>query len=295
MYQSHVKKAAFYSLLIHAGIVLLLSNVWWDMLPEPQQPMRVQLVSLPAPKKVDDKPKPKPQPTKPKVEQIKTQASAAPKEAPKETKKAVTKKETKAPKVKVAETTKKKKEPKPAPKKEAPKIEKEEKVEAKRRPPKLDKTPDKKKAIRSEDETAKTVADPDDFLAALDFVDDLKKNRPEPKAEEKPVEPEEELELTFAEQLDADQHIAAIQKHIHGNWEIPPGLKGVEELSTLIEIKVDADGSLRSINVTKPSGEPFYDQAAIRAVRKAVPLPMPTDGRILRKLSEIEINFTPAI
>ena len=273
------------SILFHIiGFVLL--TVQFNLFKKEQpQILKVQLISLP---KGDAKPvKPKP------LEKIKTQASVAPKEAPKNID--TPQKATEAPKVQIKEKVAEKEKPKPKPpvKKEKPKAQ-EKQQEAKPRPAKLDKTPDKEKAIRSKDPDAKTVAKvDDDFLKALDFLKELEQE--ELKTDEKPTqkfEPEEDDVLLTLDDLNfADREsLLKIRKTIEKQWILPSGLRNANELSAVIEIRLKEDGHLKSLKVVKSSGKKFFDDSLLRAVRKAVPLPIPpTKYELFRA---IELHFT---
>jgi TonB family protein len=276
----NMRRGFFWSLVIHAVVLFLLSGILGEVIPIPdQQAMRVQLIQLPQPeeKQVEQRP-PKAQP-----EKVRTQASAAPKEAPKKPNKPKKKPKTDAPTVKV---TKKAEEPKvtskPRPK-EPEKVAEREEETAQRRPPKLDKTPDKTQALRSRDPKAKTVADADDFLAALDFVDKLKDKKPAVPEEESVLE--ETADLTLADQAD----LARLKKHIERNWLVPPGIQGMDTLSLLVEIHVSPDGQVTNLKLKQSSGQPFFDNSLLRAVRKSVPFPIPAEKYELFKV--IELNF----
>jgi len=205
----------------------------------------------------------------PKPEPIKTQASAAPPEPPK---KVIQQKPIETT-TKVVET--KKAEPKPLPKK---------KVEPpKKRPPVLDRTPEKKKVIKSLDPDAKTVKPPDDFLAALDFVDDLKTDAKQANVEQTQDETaDSNVELSFADQ----SLIGKLKTHIEEFWLRPPGLR-VEELGAVVEVRLKQDGTISSLKVVESSGQLFYDNSIKRAIRKAQPLPIPIGKYELFKVLEL--------
>ncbi|MDD9912685.1 MAG: TonB family protein [Alphaproteobacteria bacterium] len=298
MKRSHfnLKDGLFWSAVLHAVALLLLAGVFGSLFPKPEaKVLKVQLVSAAqlASKKAPEKEKPKTEAPKAKLDEIKTQASAAPKEAPKKPAKSQPKLKTQAPKVKAPEIKKPepKEKPKPKPKeadKKATQKTENEKEKAKPRPPKLDKTPDKAKALRSQNPKAKTVADADDFLAALDFVKDLEKSQPKEKpVEEQPTETEIESndELTLADQSE----IAFLQKHIRKYWILPPGVENAENMVASVELTVKQDGSIGRLRILQSSGHPFFDNALLRAIRKAVPLPIPQGKYDVFR--ELELHF----
>ena len=62
----------------------------------------------------------------------------------------------------------------------------------------------------------------------------------------------------------------AIWKKIKDSWVLPSDSK---DLLTILVIKIDKDGKIKKIKIEKSSKSEYYDQAAIRAVRKAEPYP----------------------
>lgn len=290
-----MRRGLFGSLCLH-GILLLcvLYNLpsLFNFNP-PEKPIQVRLVAAPNPKASEASGKPK---------EVFTQQSAAPAEPPKPQPKPEP----------VPEKVKPEPKPKPTPKKEAPKVvKKEEKKEPPKKeekkpepkkevaekkpdimPEKLDKTKDKKNIVKKEDAkpTPKKPAE-DDFLKALSFIEDLKKEQDKKPDPEQPQEnamiageKTEETTLTLADQTD----IAIIQKHIERNWLKPPGIQGTYEI--LLELRMSRDGTVDALRVLKSSGQAFFDNSLIRAVRKSEPLPIPADKYDTFKVVELYWN-----
>ncbi|MFT7144335.1 MAG: TonB family protein [bacterium] len=221
---------------------------------EKQKAVKTQQSAAPkAANKPKEKPKPKPKekPKKP------TLVKEIPQKNPKKAKK----------KLEVVEKTPKKVEPKKV----------ENKPES--RPAKLDKTPDKKNIIKEANKDAVMVEDPDDFLKALSFIEDLK-------AEESAMFEGEETERTtinVAEQAE----LAVLKKHIERNWYKTPGTKFSNAL--LLRLKINRDGTLASLEVIESSGSTSLDNSLKRAARKAAPFPIPSDKYELFK--EIDLYW----
>lgn len=259
-----MRRGLFLSFVLHAFLLALLVFKVPNPFPEPDvRVMRVTLVASPDVKKVKE---PK------KIKKVRTQQSAAPKKASKPKK---PKPKAKTPKhdtkVVQADALKKKK-IQQAKKKERPKPAKEEKAEPKQsRPEKLDKTPEKKNLIKetNEDVPRREVKE-DDFLAALSFVKKLE-NRQSALSESK----KETEKTTITAEMQAE--IAVIRQHIERNWYRPPGLKNAGQLSARVEVEIRRDGSIADVKLLRSSGEQFYDNSLLRAVRKSVPLPIPGD------------------
>ncbi|SDG85712.1 TonB family protein [Roseospirillum parvum] len=143
------------------------------------------------------------------------------------------------------------------------------------------------------------------------------KPEPEPKAEKKPAPPEdplasllasvEELEDKVERRADTAQprqqgaaapslnrsplaadkptmsEIDAIRAHVQRHWNIPAGARDATEMSVELEIKVLPNGEVLDVTVVdraRMAGDPFFRsvaESAVRAVRRASPLPIPRD------------------
>ena len=67
----------------------------------------------------------------------------------------------------------------------------------------------------------------------------------------------------------------ATQRHIRRNYVTPPEFLG-RGLATVVEVELTALGDvIGSPRVVRPSGDPFFDDNAVRAVMKSTPLPVP--------------------
>ncbi len=84
------------------------------------------------------------------------------------------------------------------------------------------------------------------------------------------------------------QHIAMISAKVRGNTRLPPDLTGNPEVRCLV--KLLPTGEVRSVQVTKSSGNPAYDDAVVRAIEKSSPLPLP-DDRDARASFVPELSF----
>ena len=231
----------------------------------PPQALKVQLVGIPQPT-MASKPK--------ELEPIRTQDSPAPKEPPPDAKSMP---ETEA-------TTKLAQQVTPST------VTKKSDVAAAERPPVLDKTPREKKVVKN-DPKAKVVKNPEDFLAQLDFVDDMAKQAAKPtpntQASTKPAGEGPQLQVNLA----TSGLVNAIRDHISRNWMIPPGLD-LKGLSVTVNVQLDEAGNLTEVYVTQSSGQQFFDNSLLRAIQKSIPLPIPADQ--LAEFREIELTFQPA-
>lgn len=262
--QPNLGRILVVSLVAHFVVLIGLSlTLSQSVRVSPAAPMQVKLVGVPQPSAA----------TKPPVqeEKIRTQDSAAPKEPPPEMKnippsEAKTKMVTE----------------------ELPPIkEKENPIEAQKRPPVLDKNPDKKKVVKN-DLDAKVVKNPEDFMKALEFVDKLEKTNATPtpaaKATADPAGEGPQLQMDASDNGAVD----ALRRHIESNWLIPPGLD-TRGLSVAVQVSVDPQGNITNLQISRSSGQPFFDNSLLRAVRKSVPLPIPADK--YDKFRDLELVF----
>lgn len=84
-----------------------------------------------------------------------------------------------------------------------------------------------------------------------------------------------------------------VSSRVHNNWSIPPELKPRGNIETIIEIKIMRDGSLVYAGFEKRSGNSFYDESALKAVKKSAPFP-PLPGGFPDNIMEIGIRFHPS-
>ncbi len=250
--QPNLKKVIVWSLVLHVAVLLGMSMSLTHRVRVSTATVQVKLVGVPQPKAASSKVEP---------QKVRTQDSAAPKEPPKEMKNippsdAKTKFVTD-----VKETT--------PDKKETP-------VEAKERPPVLDKTPREKKVVKNEKD-AKVVKNPEDFLENLDdFLE--KADKPSPKPKEVTPDPTKQAGEGPQLQLNlSDEGVnSAIGMAVNKNWVIPPG-KDLTGLTIVVQIKLGPSGDLIGLRVVQSSGDASFDATLIRAIRKSIPLPIPTD------------------
>lgn len=268
-----MRRGLLLSFLLHSMLLLFfVFNVPYMVFPEPEITyMNVKLVTSPEAART-----PKPKQPKP----VKTQQSAAPKEAPKPKQKKV---ETPKHETKMVDTSKsslkqdvKKEEPKPPKQEES--LVKEEPIG---RPPLLDKTPDKKNLMAEQGKPTSEIKD-EDFLQALDFIEDL-----QDKKSALEVADEETSPTVFDE---TQKDVAQLKRHIEKNWYRTPGVSGLDRMQVVILIKVNRDGTISSMDVVQSSGRKSFDNSILRAVRKSVPLPIPEGKYDVFRTIQISFN-----
>ena len=83
----------------------------------------------------------------------------------------------------------------------------------------------------------------------------------------------------------------AIQEQVRAEWNQPSGdFKG---MSVSFTIRVDREGNVTSVTMSRSSGNPRLDESAENAIFKASPLPIPSDPRFYEYLKEFEFVFSP--
>ncbi len=81
-------------------------------------------------------------------------------------------------------------------------------------------------------------------------------------------------------------YYSQVQERIWSEWVLPEfRIKG--DLLAIINIRIMKDGRINILGVEKSSGNSLFDRSAIRAIRKASPLPPPPYE------IEIGVRFTP--
>ena len=60
-------------------------------------------------------------------------------------------------------------------------------------------------------------------------------------------------------------------------WVLEPGMRR-QLLETEVRVKIAAGGEVKDVDVTRKSGNPWYDDSVVRAVEKASPLPAPPEA-----------------
>ena len=77
---------------------------------------------------------------------------------------------------------------------------------------------------------------------------------------------------------------------IRSKWILPEGVTSSTSLITVVSIRIAASGEIEQFWIEKRSGNDYYDQSALRAIRKANPLPSLPDD-ISETSLEVGINF----
>ena len=127
----------------------------------------------------------------------------------------------------------------------------------------------------------------------------LKKKKAEAEKKRKATEKKAREAAEAQARREHDEHEAvsafgalawAIQQQVSSNWSEPGDFSG---MSVSFLVKVDRDGNVISVTITKKSGDARLDESAENAIFKASPLPFPTEPRYYEYLKEFNFVFNP--
>ncbi len=68
-------------------------------------------------------------------------------------------------------------------------------------------------------------------------------------------------------------YYALIWSRIKSQWALPRGILQSDNLEAIIDVKILRDGTVSRLDIEKSSGNRYFDQSAVKAVRKASPFP----------------------
>lgn len=77
---------------------------------------------------------------------------------------------------------------------------------------------------------------------------------------------------------------------IRASWVLPEAVTSGDSLLTVIGIRISSMGEIQQSWVERSSGNSYYDQSAIRAIRKASPVP-PLPDELEKEFLEVGVNF----
>ncbi|CAM2902735.1 cell envelope integrity protein TolA [Legionella worsleiensis] len=90
---------------------------------------------------------------------------------------------------------------------------------------------------------------------------------------------------------EVDKYKALIVNAIGRNWILPEHADS--RLSSQFKIRLAPDGTVLDVTLTRGSGDPLLDRSAQTAIRKASPLPVPTDPETFSMFREISLTVRP--
>ena len=133
--------------------------------------------------------------------------------------------------------------------------------------------------------------------AVLDVAKAKKEKAKKEKAKKEKAEREKQRQLQEEREVQEAAYsaigalVGRIGAKVRQNWNKPPG--SMAGLETVISVKVQRTGEVRSVKVVKSSGNVYFDQSAENAVYKASPLPFPDETRYYEFIKEFNFKFVP--
>jgi len=128
-------------------------------------------------------------------------------------------------------------------------------------------------------------------------AEEEKKRKEEEKKRQEEEQKRKEAEEAQRQQDEQDAVSAfgavawAIQEQVRSNWNPPAG--DFNGMSVSFTIRVDRDGNVTSVAMSRGSGNARLDESAENAIYKASPLPIPSEARFYEYLKEFEFVFSP--
>ena len=88
-------------------------------------------------------------------------------------------------------------------------------------------------------------------------------------------------------------YFSAVRNRVMQSWVIPENLiEDVYSLEAIVTFTIYPDGHISGVNLEESSGDRYFDESALRAIRQAAPFP-PFPPDIRKKAIEIGIRFRP--
>jgi len=175
---------------------------------------------------------------------------------------------------------------------------------------KIKKTPIKKESVEKEKVSLKHLQEAIEEIRKKAALDEIRKKvSHREKVEERPIvalnnppltnPPLTTSSLTSSPKSPSEresklnEYYGMIWAKIKEMWTIPENLlKEMADWETVVVITINRDGKIKEMWIEKRSGNAFYDQMAMRAIKKAEPLP-PIPKEFGENTLEIGIRFLP--
>lgn len=94
-----------------------------------------------------------------------------------------------------------------------------------------------------------------------------------------------------AEESEIAKYTLRITASVSRAFSYPPGLE--DGLNCTLYVRMIPGGEVIEARVIKSSGSPTFDRQAENAVRKASPLPVPSEPKLFDRMREIQFTFDP--
>ncbi len=108
---------------------------------------------------------------------------------------------------------------------------------------------------------------------------------------QKQLEAEETQRRELEMQGEIKRYIAIITAKVQRSW-IKPAFN-VKGLKCIVRVNLIPSGDVVGVKIIQSSGNAVFDRSVETAVRKASPLPLPKDPRVMTRMREIDFVFNP--
>jgi len=88
-----------------------------------------------------------------------------------------------------------------------------------------------------------------------------------------------------------NKYRALIRQQIERNWRRPTGSRS--GLSCEVFVRLIPGGGVSHVEITKSSGDGIFDSSVEKAIRKAEPLPVPSDPDLFDRFRDLRFEFKP--
>jgi len=156
-----------------------------------------------------------------------------------------------------------------------------------------------KDKVKAEQETLKKMQKQKDELVAAknkalieQKAAEVAKQQEQAKQKEKVLADENVKKAASVNQAQLDQFKMMLRNKLHQHWRQPLGVD-FNKFSCKIAVRLMPTGDVIDVTIVQSSGSVEFDRSAELAVRKASPLPMPTDPALAREFREFDFIFRP--
>jgi TonB family protein len=159
--------------------------------------------------------------------------------------------------------------------------------------PKKDDIIEKVKKTQKEKESNKRLQEALEEIRKKAALDEIRKRVARKEREEERSATLSSAKTPLEMESKLNDYYSLIWAKIKGAWTIPENLlKVTVDLETVIVLIIERDGKIQKFWFEKKSGNAIYDQSAMRAIKKAEPLP-PIPKELSENTLEIGIRFFP--
>jgi TonB family protein len=159
--------------------------------------------------------------------------------------------------------------------------------------PKKEDIVEKVKKTKKEKESDKRLQEALEEIRKKAALDEIRKRVARKEREEEHTKVLLSAKTSLEMESKLNDYYSLVWAKIKGAWTIPENLlKVTVDLETIIVLIIERDGKIQRFWFEKKSGNAVYDQSAMRAIKKAEPLP-PIPKELGENTLEIGIRFFP--